>query len=201
MLIGQKDKGRGILDYLRVLPNKMNGFTLVETLFTAILILLIISAFFSVLHIGELSNTISGAKVELQQEVRRAMDTIVKDLRQTSRQILSVELANTSRVLFSDLDTNVTFSNPLFFTCLGYNGSAINWSSNEIGYAFNASNNMIIRTDNSTSQTWRFNNITNLELRKLDVNLLEVNITGEKVARGNLRPTFNLQSEVRLRNE
>lgn len=201
MLIGQKGEGREILNCPRVSQNKTSGFTIFEVLFITILMVLIIAAFLSILRIGELSNTISGAKIELQQEVRRAVDTMATDLRQTGREKLWVELANGSTTLFSGLGNGTTFTNPLFVMCLGYDGSNIIWSSNQIGYSFDADNSTIIRTDNSTTQTWQFNNITDLEFRKLDVNLLGVNITGEKTARRNLRPTFGLQAEVRLRNE
>jgi type II secretory pathway component PulJ len=179
------------------------GFTILEVFLISVLMIWIITAVTSVLQIGEFSNTVSTARIELQQEVRRAMDTMITDLRQTSREKLSVELANGSLPFFSDLSNDTAFTDPLFKVCLGYNSSAkaVNWSSNEIGYTFNASNNVIVRTDNSTSQAWQFNNISDLEFRKLDVNLLGINITGEKVARGNLRPTFSLQAEVRLRNE
>lgn len=165
MFIGRKDKERGIFNYLRtlrVLLNKRNGLTLVEVLLTTFIVGIIFAALLFTLNMGNLSSVVSGGKLEVQQEVRRAMDWMVKDLRQTSRTQLAVIDSNGNNVTFVQLLSNETFSDPEFRTCFGYADGNVTWSSNQIGYSLDASNHKIIRTSSDTNQTWEFNHIANL---------------------------------------
>ena len=202
MLGGLKEVEFGISRYPRALLaqlNKRNSFTLVESLVAAFILIVIITALFLVLNIGDLSNTVSGAKLELQQEVRRAMDWMVKDLRQTDRmRLLCIDSNGNPNQQFNSLADKEVFTDPVFPISTGYDGTSIIWSSNQIGYSFDAVNKKIIRSN--TTQTWEFNNIFNLEFRKISLNLLHITISGETTARGNIRPTFNLEEEVKLRN-
>lgn len=200
MLVGQKDKDREVFNYPRVLPAKREGFSLIETLVISFILVVVIAALSLVLNIGNFSNTISGAKLELQQDVRRASDWIINDLRQTSRMQLTVLDQLGSRIPFVDLGDNEVFTDPIFPICAGFDGSNILWSSNQIGYTFDNLNQKITRTDSAQPNTWEFYNISNLEFRKIGLNLLRITISGEKIARGTIRPTLSLQEEVKLRN-
>lgn len=127
------------------------------------------------------------------------MDWIVKDLRQTSRWKLRVINQTGDPDDFNNVGDNDTFTAPEFPICTGYSGGNITWGTGQIRYSFDALNKKIIRSN--TTQTWEFNHISNLEFRKIYVNMLGITILGEKTARGNIKPTFNLTTEVRLRNE
>lgn len=154
-----------------------------------------------VLNIGNFSNSISTAKLEVQQNVRRAIDWMLKDLRQSSRTRLTVTPQVGSPVSFAGLPMDAIFTDPQFQACQGHDGANVIWSSYQIGYSFDAATQKITRTNLATSQKWEFSNISNLEFRKIGINLLRVTVSGEKTARGNIKPTFTLQTEVRLRNE
>lgn len=65
-----------------ILGNK--GFTLVELLTVAIIFLIILAAIFAVLAAGNRSWQIGATQAEVQQQARRAMDTIIRELRQAS---------------------------------------------------------------------------------------------------------------------
>lgn len=184
--------------------NKNTGFTLIEILVAGFILMIILGALFSALNIGDLSNTIGGAKLDVQQEVMIAMDWMVKDLRQTSRNKLVVTDIDGNNTSFSGLGGNNTvFTQPRFYLCTGYNPatSTINWSTNMTGYDFDAVNQTIIRTDLVSGHQLQFNRITNLTFMKVDRDSLSINITAQKVARGNAATTANLLTEVNLRNE
>ena len=164
-------------------------------------------ALFVVLNVGNLSNTIGGAKLEVQQEVRRAMDWIIMDLRNTDRMRLLVR-DDTGDPLtenqFNRFSNGVIVTNPLFNICIGYSVSGNLWSSYQLQYSFDVSNQNIIRTripDLGTNTFWTFNHITNLTFTKIGLNSLLVEIVGQKTAIGTIAPTFTLQEEVKLRNE
>lgn len=125
---------------------------------------------------------------------------MIKDLRQTNRMMLWVTDSGGTQRQFNNLVDGETFTNPIFNLSKGYTGSDINWTSYQIEYTFDEANNRIIRTDHGTNQDRQFNYIANLTFMKSALNLLRVNIMGEKTVRGNIRPTFTLEEEVRLRN-
>lgn len=185
---------------------KKSGITLVEVLVAAFILLIIMSALFVVLNVGELSNTIVGAKLEVQQEVRRAMDWMVKDLRQTDRKLLLVtdQFGNPVPKQFNDpaIAIGDPFTDPLFSICIGYGVVSGNlWSSNQIGYTYDAANQRIVRSDSGTGNTWQFNHINSLTFTKTGLNSLLIEIVGQRTAIGTIAPTFTLQEEVKLRNE
>lgn len=190
---------------------KKSGITLVEVLVAAFILLIIMSALFVVLNVGELSNTIVGAKLEVQQEVRRAMDWMIRDLRNTDRMRLQVtvtdQFGNPAQKQFGDPTIAIgdPFTDPLFSICIGYgvvSGNLGNlWSSNQIGYTYDAANQRIVRSDSDTGNTWQFNHINSLTFTKTGLNSLLVAIIGQRTAIGTIAPTFTLREEVKLRNE
>lgn len=162
------------------------------------------SALFVVLNVGNLSNTIVGAKLEAQQEVRRAMEWMIMDLRNTDRmrlQVIDPDVDPVNRIQFN-VSTG-TITDPLFNICIGYAVSGNLWSSNQIGYTYDAVNRRIVRSDSGTGNTWQFNHINSLTFTKTKtgLNSLLIEIMGQKTAIGTITPTFTLQEEVKLRNE
>ena len=167
------------------------------------------AALFAALNFGNLANITGGAKLEVQQNVRRAMEWIIRDLRQTKKAKLTVYNSLGQEETFLELDSGEVFTKPKFEICTGYNTTtkSAKWSDegNEIGYDFDSGNRTIVRKDYATENEWRFNYIDDLTFARVDkafnVNALSVTISGKKTARGTIEPTFNLTAEVRLRNE
>ncbi len=62
----------------------VKGFTLVELMVVAVIFSLVLAATFAVLTIGRRSWQISNTQIEVQQQARRAMEAIVRDLRGAS---------------------------------------------------------------------------------------------------------------------
>lgn len=176
---------------------------MVEMMATVLIFLIIIGGLVLVLNMSYLPDSITRTKLELQPEVRRAMQMMTRDLRQTSRMKLGVINATGVAMQFAELTDNTTFSSPAFNLCTGYNqtAEAISWSDTNIGYAFNATTNRVTRTDYATNQELHFNNIQSIVFTKTDTNELEINITAQKVARGAIAPAVSLETGVKLRNE
>ncbi len=183
------------------MPAKNKGFSLVEILVVTFILVIVITALLITLNTGDLTNKIGSARLEVQQEVRRAMDWMVRDLRQTNRVKLEVLDQLGTRKQFNLLANGETFSEPLFNICTDYIDLSVQWSANQIGYAFDNINKTITRTDYGTTQVWQFNNIDSLTFKKISLNLLRITVSGKKTARGSIEPTFALEEEVKLRNE
>ena len=195
--------------YQRRLPGprqtKSAGFTLVEVITVVTILLVLLAGLFSALSIGDLSGLIGGAKLEIQQQARNALDWMTKDLRQTSRNKLTITDVYGQNMTFADpsLGANDTFTKPRFYICMGYypENSSINWTANQTEYEFDATNRTVIRTDYGTGNIIQFNKISNLTFTKIDRDSLSIDITAQETTRGNATTTVNLQGEVSLRNE
>jgi len=186
------------------------GYTLAEVLVAAFIMTIIFAALFMTLTVGELSNTVSLAKLEAQAEIRKDLGWIIKDLRQTDRMRLTgidpidgvrKELVNLPEL--TPLQSGA-FTDPQFDICVGYDGAIILWSTNPltypIRYTFYQVNQQLIRSDTRTGVNWTFNNISQVTFTKIDNFNLRVSITGQTTARGTIKPTFTLEEEVKLRN-
>ena len=177
------------------------GFSLIEVLVVAFIMTVIFAALFMTLTVGELSNTVSLAKLEAQAEIRKDLSWMIKDLRQTNgTKLTGIDPSSGLRKDFVVLGDDSVFSDPEFYICVGYNGSDIIWSPYQIKYEFNQTNQQLIRSDTSTGVNWTFSNISQVIFTKIDNLRLRVSITGQTTARGAIRPTFTLEQEVKLRN-
>ena len=209
MLVGQQDKGAQVRSYLRLSQElwsnrliKNKAFTLVEVLVVTFISLILFSAIFMVLNMGEFQNRIGSTRIDVQQEVRRALDWMIKDLRQTNRNIINV--TNASALTFVGLGTPEVFELPDFAICQGFAAGTIVWSPYTINYDLDAPNQTVIRTRSDTGQELKFNHINNLIFTKIGTSTLQIDISGQKVAKsssaGNITQVFNLTEEIRLRN-
>ena len=181
------------------------GYTLAEVLVAAFIMTIIFAALFMTLTVGELSNTVSLAKLEAQAEIRKDLSWMIKDLRQTDRMRLTgIDPSSGTRKDLGSLGNNRAFTDPRFDICVDYDGEFIKWSTDPltypIRYTFNQVNQQLIRSDTRTGVNWTFSNISEVIFTKIDNFKLRVSITGRTTARGTIRPTFTLEQEVKLRN-
>ncbi len=189
---------------------KNRGVTLVEVLVAIFISMVIFSALFMVLNMGELQNRMGSTRIDVQQEVRRAMDWMVKDLRQTQGARISVINASGGPDTFETLGPAEVFEAPEFPVCIAFvpgtgSGTGITWSPYTITYDFDAANYTATRTDSGTGQVHSFKNIGDLVFTKIGTYTLQIDISGQKVARsglgGEIIQYYNLSEEVRLRND
>lgn len=194
--------------YLQLFPqrNKSEGFSLIEILVVTAISTIIFAALFMVLNTGEFSNSVGSASLDLHQQVRKAMDQLIRDLRQTAGSQMSVINASGGPEMYNNIGIGNTFSDPQFPLCAGYNvgASAIIWGDT-IAYTYNPAAERLIRTNLVTNQQFFYNYITNVVFTYLDLRQMRIDITGQRfVKRGLTGDTVRnlvLSEEVRFRNE
>ena len=81
--------------------NTKNGFTLVEAMIAILLLSVILLGVYGVLLTG---NAVSGtdlALVDMQQQARNAMDRMVREVRESSSEVITVINANSDKITFT----------------------------------------------------------------------------------------------------
>jgi len=167
----------------------------------------LMSGIFFALSSGELSGTFSSARADQQGEVRRTLDWIVNDIRQT----VSWEIANNSpspeHIKFRQVEGWNTATDTFLL------------SANYIEYTFDINTNTVTRSlvdgSGNTLQSWVFNNIVQAPFSTINSSGLTVPlnsgdlltstkivvlISGQNQIRGKTI-TYSLTEEVKIRNE
>lgn len=202
---GLRGKKIETLAYRRALRIKKRGFSLVEILIVALLLTIIVFALLTTLNTGEVSNSVSTAKADLQAKVRQAMDWIIKDVRQTN---------------LIQINTNNPLGNHIKFKQVTGIDGAGNYalSANYIEYTYNSASQQLTRNEVDDfgvpvpGSSRVFSNITQSPFYSeagvalapgaiLVSKKLIVVISGENQVNINLTLNFSLTEEVKIRNE
>ena len=161
------------------------GLTLIEIMITIAVSLIIFSGLFAALISGRNSWFSGDTYIELQQELRRAKESLVKDIAQASYSTFNIVSNNT---LYCDIPSSIE------------DGGNITWE--QIAYVLTGVNNsQLVRTD-SAIQKVLANNISSITYAQ-DVNNRRLVYVTILVSKQNLtRQTFNhsLSFHVKLRN-
>jgi prepilin-type N-terminal cleavage/methylation domain-containing protein len=196
--------------------NKKSGFTFLEVMLVAFIIAMLFTALFQVLNVGQLTNIASTERTYLQSEVRRAMDWIVRDVRQS---LTDCPVGDGGINNNHPSDAYIKFKKVLTYNITSNN---ITLDDNFIEYAYNANTHLIKRRrldaegdETGNPSNWTFYNITEPPFYTRDRNTgvisplsatgivsnqnLVVNITGQRV-RGALNLNLALREEVKIRN-
>lgn len=174
----------------------MKGFTLVEIMVTTFLVLLIFTALFMVLAGGRASWYTGEAQVGLNEEIRKPLLTINRELRQSRTSQISGVPAD------DNFYTQITFKLPEDTDgdgdVIDASGN-IEWSGN-INYALNA-DNQIIRSAPSGSSILA-NSIFNLQFMRPsgNPNTIQIYIGAQKTTVTGRTLQSNITSSVKLRN-
>ena len=177
----------------RTRPTLVNasGLTLVEVLITVLVYSVVIAASYSVLTSGILTWQVNNVKVELQQELRKAMDWMMMDLRQAgASSIDDVAVSNT-------WSTVITFS-----IANGVSGGITTWTTDKIKYYLGGTGGTLLKRQYGAATRDIAQNITVFQVRRpvSAPNTVEVNLQAQKqTTRGN---TVQLDQSfvVKLRN-
>lgn len=187
--------------------HKAKGLTIIEVLLVAFIMSVVTAILFYAMNAGQVSNTLISAKADLQAEVRRTMDWIIKDVRQS----VSWEIANNgpteNYIKFRQVTGWDTVNNTFLL------------SDYYIEYTYDALSNTITRRTsdllNNTIGTWLLNYAvaspfftmnslgTVVPLNKDDLltsKQLVVTISGAKQTIGAQNTTYTLTEEVQIRN-
>lgn len=174
----------------------MRGFTLVEVLITVFIFSLIFMAMFGVLSVGVGSWHTDDVEAGLNQELRKTLMVMNKQLRQSRTSVVTGVPAD------DNYYTSITFKVP---EDVDGDGDVIDslgnieWSG-DINYSLNA-NNQIIRSTQSGSSILA-NNISSLQFRRPAGNpdIIEIYITAQKATSMGRNLGSSIASSVRMRN-
>lgn len=170
--------------------NSKSGFTLVETMVTVLLFTFLFGASFAILISGSDAWEINKAKVELQQELRKTMDWMKQDLRQTG----DAGIVNVP-------DDDIWYDAITFSTAAGVSGGSIVWSADVIRYTLDAGVNQIHRVLGSDDKLIA-SNITSLQIRRPSStpNIVEVAIEAQTDTPKGVTISDSADFEVKIRN-
>lgn len=179
------------------------GLSLVEIMVTLLIFVVLAAAINTVMLIGQSSWQTNSVQVELQQDLRKAMDWMKDELRQTGSAAISGGPDDADDTWY----TSITFQ-----TATGINGSSIEWGGGDpdattqfiLGGANNNQLQRIIRDNdgNVASTTVIAQNIQLVQFRRLSAasNVIEVDLDAQKdTIKGNTI-TANLDFKVQMRN-
>lgn len=174
----------------------LKGFSLVELMVAVFIFSLIFAAIFMVLSSGEISWYIGDARVLLNQEIRKPLLTINKELRQSRASVISGVPAD------DNFYNTITFKLP---EDTDGDGDVVDglgnmeWSQ-DITYSLSA-NNQIIRTAASGSSVLA-SNISTLQFMRPAGNpdTVQINIAAQKKAVTGRNLQSGITTSIKMRN-
>lgn len=173
----------------------MKGLSLVEVMVTVLIFSLIFAALFMILTGDQASWYTGDVQIELNQEIRKALLTINRELRQTRSSVISGVPADGNDY------NSITFRVPEDIDGDGDVISAtgsMEWSD-DINYSLNA-NNQIVRLTTSGSSILA-NNISVLQFSRPDPDIIEIGIKAQKTTvLGRTLETWTVVSSLKMRN-
>ncbi len=212
MLVGQKDKELKVFSSLRALLDNSNlrsGFTIVELMVAALILMIVLAGLYWSLNSGQIATNVTKAKLELEADIRLAMDWITKDLRQS----ISWNIAGA--------DNNPTTSH-LKFNLWLWNATTHTWdvTTSYVEYNYDSVAKTITRVavdGTGNVMSFVFNNIEEppfytqyidtgdpgnvlVPIELQSNKKLIVVISGRKLVRAGLFVNSKLKLEVRIRN-
>jgi len=176
----------------------LKGLTLVELMIVLLIFSIILGAIFAIMNVSRTSWQTGNVQVEMQQETRKGMDRMLRELRQSGQTIITGVPANGvsySSIAFQipedgDNDGDVT------------DGSGnIEWSA-QITYSLGGlDGEQLLRTSGGSSIVMA-NKIISLQFSRAATtpNILEISLQAQKNTAQGTTIQSNLNSQANLRN-
>lgn len=192
--------------------NNPGGFSLIEMLVVVAIMTTIVAGVFTVIQTGHLSTSVATAELAVRAELRRAMDWLIKDVRQSRR------------TDFGNAANNPTSSHIKFQLVTGYvpASDAVSISPNVIEYTYDSNAKTMTRKETQPSgaaASWVFRYIeqapfytrtcdgcapveinANNATPVLQSGNLVIQLLGKKSFLNAVTSAFTLNEEVRMRN-
>ena len=167
------------------------GLTIPEALIVATLFSLLFGACLMILVSGSDSWQVNRIKIEVQQEVRKAIEAIKADLVQGGSSTIEGVPAD------DNWYTTITFKVPS-----GVSGGAIVWPSDKTQFLLSGPDSNELRRKVGTTSKTSAHFIETLQFRRLAgaPNIVEVNLEGEKATMRGRLINLNTTFKVKLRN-
>ena len=186
---------------------KQTGFSLVEVLVTMMIFSFLAAAVNTVLLVGDASWQANNAHVQLHQELRKAMDWMKDDIRQTGPAAITNVPVNPAidAVTYPDPDDDPAYdwyTSMTFQKVSGVSGGRITWNSNTTRFVLSGTN--LQRIEGTTTRVIA-QNIQSLQFRRMnaDPDIVEIALDAQQDtfsgAKG-ITLSADLDFKVQLRN-
>ena len=149
----------------------VSGLTLVEVLMTVLVYSVVVAGAYSVLTSGIMTWQVNNVKVELQQDLRKAMDWLMMDLRQAGAASIT------------DVDVSNTWSTAITFKIAnGISGGSMQWSTDSIMYYLGGTGNNQLKRQYGADVRDIAQNISVFQVRRpvSAPNTVEVNLQAQR---------------------
>lgn len=167
-------------------PFSLWGLTLLEVMVVVAIFSVIFAILLTVFASGRVSFQTQDTQIELQQEVRRAVDRMVLEMHQAGSATISTTLAT---------NDTVTFQIPTGFDA---NGNVV-WGPSIQYFRGGLNNSQLIRTYNGTNTTLA-NQVASLVFSAPSSEIIAINISMNKTSLSQAALQANMTTRVRLRN-
>ena len=182
-----KDAGNKKMKFLK----DIHGFSLAETMVTLLIYSFIAAACYSALVYGSNSWKVNSVAVELQQELRKAMDWITEDLRQSGTSTIT------------DVPVDGQPHNTITFKlCTGANNGNISWAGSNTQYSKGGTGSaQLLRTTGVQSKVIA-QNFQSVQFRRQNTsaNVVNVALTVQKNIIGGRMLAMSSNFQVKMRN-
>ena len=175
------------------------GFTLVEIMIAVLIFSLLIGVLFTVLTIGKTSFQIGNVRIELQQDLRRGMDLITEELRQSGSSQLQTIISGEEAAFPED---GSSYNTIIFYIPAGVTNGNIVWQTDEIQYLLDENKRLRRKVDSVLDPKPLANNIISLQFSRQSStpNIVEIALQSEKkTVKGNII-NLDLNFQLKLRN-
>ncbi len=175
------------------------GFVLAEFIMVVLIFSMIMGGIFGVLTVGRQSWHTGSIQVELQQEARRAMDWMVREIRQSG---LNYAPKHPGGVI-GLADDGLVHNTITFRMSQGWdnNNDWIDWG-NQIQYSIGGLNNQQLLRTEGAQVVVLANNVVGLGFRRQPGSpIVEISLQAQKVSAPGRTLQWTLNSQVTLRNK
>lgn len=183
----------------RLIGNRTKGFTLVEVMMTVAVFTVLSGACLMIFLSGSDSWQSNDTQVELQQELRKAMENIKADLVQSGAStILNVPLPSDGTCddfLGNDWYTTITFRK-----ASGVSAGVIQWSASYQYLLGGTGGKQLLRRPQAGSDVIVAQDMQTLKFRRCTSNVVEVSMVTQKNTLKKRSLSNTLTFEVKLRN-
>jgi prepilin-type N-terminal cleavage/methylation domain-containing protein len=176
------------------------GYTLIEVMISLLIFSIVLPGIFLVMNVGRSSWYSGNARIELQQELRKAIAQISDDLKQSS--VSKIYLDSTMSQTFPN--DGVAHHTIAFKVDQGVNNSSgvIIWSSTPVSY--NLTGNQILRSDGVNPATVVANKITGLNFTRQSSpslsNIIFISVSSAKTTQLGQPTNASIDTAAAVRN-
>jgi prepilin-type N-terminal cleavage/methylation domain-containing protein len=169
-----------------------HGFTIVEVMMTVFIFVAVAGACYFSLNSGMRNWKVNNARLELQQELRKAMDWMTEDLRHsgTSSSVMNVPA------------DDAWYTSATFRRATGVSGGSIVWSTDTYQYVLGGTGNTTLQRIVGANTQVVATNVQSLQIRRLSVSpeIVEVRMRVRRPTIGGGFMEANNNFKVKLRN-